>query len=74
MKRFPRSHRNGFIITLSYKKADGSWAPVDSFSPYLIEKDQYNEVTFVAVTTKALRINLKLSETGPGGIIEWKVN
>jgi hypothetical protein len=59
---------------LSYKKADGSWAPVDSFSPYLIEKDQYNEVTFVAVTTTGLRIDMKLSDAGPGGIIEWKVN
>jgi uncharacterized protein len=59
---------------LSYQKADDSWAPVNSFSPYLIEKDQYNEVTFVAVTTKGLRIDLRLSEAGPGGIIEWKVN
>lgn len=59
---------------LSYQKPDGTWAPVDSFSPYLIEKDQYNEVTFVAVTTKGIRIDLKLSKDGPGGIIEWKVN
>jgi len=59
---------------LSYQKADGRWAPVDSYSPYLIEKDQYNEVTFVAVTTKRLRIDLELSDAGPGGIIEWKVN
>jgi hypothetical protein len=56
--------------SLSYQKEDGTWAPVDSFSPYLIEKDQYNEVTFVAVTTKGLRIDLKLSDAGPGGIIE----
>ncbi len=59
---------------LSYLKTDGTWAGVDSFSPYLIEKDQYNEVTFVAVTTKGLRIDMKLSDAGPGGIIEWKVN
>jgi hypothetical protein len=59
---------------LSYLKDDGTWVPVDSFSPYLIEKDQYNEVTFVAVKTTGLRIDLKLSQTGPGGIIEWKVN
>ncbi|MFA6481390.1 MAG: glycoside hydrolase family 127 protein [Bacteroidales bacterium] len=59
---------------LSYKKEDGSWAPVDSFSPYLIEKDQYNEVTFVAVKTTGLRIDMKLNQVGPGGIIEWKVN
>ncbi|MDD4645523.1 MAG: glycoside hydrolase family 127 protein [Bacteroidales bacterium] len=59
---------------LSYQKSDGSWAPVNSFSPYLIEKDQYNEVTFVSVITKGLRIEMKLNEAGPGGIIEWKVN
>jgi uncharacterized protein len=59
---------------VSYRKADGTWKEVDSFSPYLIEKDQYNEVTFVAVTTTALRIDFKLSNNGPGGIIEWKVN
>jgi DUF1680 family protein len=59
---------------LSYRNSGGSWVPVDSFSPYLIEKDQYNEVTFVAVKTTGLRIDLKLSEKGPGGIIEWKVN
>jgi uncharacterized protein len=60
--------------SLSYQKEDGTWAPVDSFSPYLIEKDQYNEITFVAVTTKGLRIDLTLNDNGPGGIIEWKVN
>ena len=59
--------------SLSWLKPDGTWAPVDSFSPYLIEKDQYNEVTFVAVTTTALRIDMRLSDTLPGGIIEWKV-
>jgi DUF1680 family protein len=59
--------------SLSYLKADGSWSPVDSFSPYLIEKDQYNEVTFVAVNTLGLRIDMKLSADLPGGIIEWKV-
>jgi len=60
--------------SVSYLKPDGNWVPVDSFSPYLIEKDQYNEVTFVAVTTRGLRIDFKLSDAAPGGIIEWKVN
>jgi DUF1680 family protein len=58
---------------LSYQKSDGSWVPVNNYSPFSIDKDQYNDVAFAPVTTKGLRIDMQLSDKAPGGIIEWKV-
>jgi hypothetical protein len=41
--------------------------------PYGVEKGLGNEVTFKPVSTKALKIEVKLPEKNSAGIFEWEV-
>ncbi len=53
---------------------DGSeWKPVDSTSPYAVEKDKYNAVAFKPVTTTALRIEVTMQSGWSAGLEEWRV-
>jgi hypothetical protein len=64
--RPPRSWR------LLYK--DGNdWKPVEATSPYGVERDKYNRVTFKPVTTLALRLEAQLQDGFSAGIFEWKI-
>jgi hypothetical protein len=57
---------------LLYK--DGAeWKPVENLSPYGIEKDRYNKVTFKPVTTTALRLEVTMQKEWSAGLQEWKV-
>ena len=46
-------------------------APVAS--PYGVEMDRFNRVTFAPVKATALRLEVRLQPNWSGGILEWKV-
>ena len=56
-----------------YKDQRGEWTPVENSIPYGTEKGIGNEVVFKPVTTKALKIEIKLPEKYATGIFEWEV-
>ncbi len=57
---------------LLYKKGE-EWIPVNPKTPYPIVKDQYAEVSFDAIRTTALRLEVTLPKEHSGGIMEWIV-
>jgi hypothetical protein len=64
--RVPKSWR------LLYKDGD-TFKPVEGVSDYGTAADLYNTVTFPAVTTTALKVEIQLQDGVSGGILEWKV-
>ena len=56
-----------------YYKKDGEWVPVKTTSDYEIAKDKYNSVTFEAVKTTALKLEVQLPVDNATGIHEWIV-
>lgn len=64
--RLPKSWR------LLYREGD-AWKPVAARDPYGVTKDVYNKVTFDAVTTDALRLEVQLPDRFSAGIHEWRV-
>jgi len=58
---------------LMYRDA-GQWKTVPNASGFGVAKDTYNHVTFDAIATDALRIEVQLSKNVSGGILEWKVD
>ncbi|MBI2302377.1 MAG: glycoside hydrolase family 127 protein [Armatimonadetes bacterium] len=64
--RVPKSWR------LMYKAGD-QWLPVAAEGDYGVTKDGYNKVTFAAVETSALRIEVQLQPEVSGGVLEWKI-
>ena len=59
--------------SLQYRDGD-QWKPVAASTPYTIELDHYNRVTFSPVTTQALRLVVQLPADATSGIFEWRVN
>lgn len=49
------------------------WKPVTGAGTYPAARDTFNTVTFDAVKTTALRIQVQLQEEFSGGILEWTV-
>ena len=64
--RVPKSWR------LLVKDGD-TFKPVAAVAAYGVDKDGYNRVTFPAVTTTALKLEMQLQDGFSGGILEWKV-
>ncbi|MBI3721046.1 MAG: hypothetical protein HY248_00705 [Fimbriimonas ginsengisoli] len=57
---------------LLYK--DGAeWKLAENLSPYGVEKDRYNKVTFKPVTTTGLRLEVTMQKEWSAGLQEWKV-
>lgn len=56
-----------------YKDKNGEWVPVENTIPYRVEKGFANEVVFKPISTKALKIEVKLPEKNAAGIFEWEV-
>ena len=57
--------------SLFYK--DGNdWKAVEDPSPYGVEVNKYNKVTFKQITTSALRVEVKLKDNFSGGILRWR--
>jgi len=54
-------------------ESEGSWKPVVTKSAYTITRDDWDELTFEPVTTRALKLVVRLSEEYSGGIYEWEV-
>ena len=54
-------------------KHESSWRPVEVTSEYGVKKDQFNKVTFNAVETSGLRLEVQLQKNFSGGILEWNV-
>jgi DUF1680 family protein len=55
-----------------YKDGD-SWKPVRNREPYGTAKDRYNDVTFIPVTTPALRLEVTMQPEWSAGVQKWKV-
>ena len=49
------------------------WKPVEAASPYGVETDKFNLVTFKPVATTALRLEVQLQPKVSGGILEWRL-
>jgi len=55
-----------------YQQAD-SWVPVKNISPYEVARDRFCKVSFDAVTTKALRLEVVLPKEHSSGLYQWMV-
>ncbi|MBN2329290.1 MAG: glycoside hydrolase family 127 protein [Candidatus Omnitrophica bacterium] len=51
----------------------GQWLPASDPGECGVNKDQFNEVSFDAVKTSGLRLEIQLQEGFSGGILEWQV-
>jgi uncharacterized protein len=51
----------------------GEWKSVPGAAPCATEMDRFNRVTFDAIETQALRIEVQLQPEWSGGILEWRV-
>lgn len=56
-----------------YKDQKGEWLPVENTNAYGVEKGIGNEVIFKPVTTKAIKLEVKMAEKNAAGIFEWEV-
>ena len=54
-------------------QSDDAWKPVGKVSSYDVALDRSNRVTFDAVETTALRLEVQLQPEWSGGILEWSV-
>lgn len=57
------------ILTLN----DNVWEPVKNRIPYRVTKDGWDSVTFAPVTTRSVKIKVKLDKDFSSGIYEWIV-
>lgn len=57
---------------LLYQRAD-AWQEVPNASGFDTSADQFNRVTFDAVKTTVLRLEVKLQDGFSGGILQWNV-
>lgn len=58
---------------LYYKDASGEWKEVENPDKYTTNKGVANQVSFVPVTTKAVKLEVVLPEKNSSGIFEWSV-
>ncbi len=58
---------------LLYRTANNKWVPVQNATQYGVDADQFNKVTFSAVSTTALRLQVQLRPDFSAGILEWEV-
>jgi DUF1680 family protein len=56
-----------------YRTGEGKWEPVKNPSAYAIKKRDPVKITFDAVTTKALRLEVQLPKDFSAGLYEWDV-
>jgi hypothetical protein len=54
-------------------KSGDEWKPVAASGAYGVRKDAYNRVTFMPVTTAALRLEVTMQPGWSAGLQEWKV-
>ena len=51
----------------------GEFKPVSGAGAFGVEKDKFNKVSFDAVETRSVRIEVELQPDASGGILEWRV-
>lgn len=51
----------------------GEWKPVRGAATYGVEMDRFNRVSFDAVQTRAVRIEVQLQPGWSGGILNWRI-
>jgi hypothetical protein len=51
-----------------------TWKPIHNQSPFGSKLNQFNEITFPSVQTRALRIDVQLQPNYSSGILQWRVN
>ena len=56
-----------------YRDARGRWVPVAGDTEVGVAKNRFNKLSFPAVTTAALRLEVQLQPDWSGGILEWQV-
>lgn len=56
-----------------YKDKNDQWLSVENTNAYGVEKGLGNEIIFKPVTTKAIKLEVKLAEKNAAGIFEWEV-
>jgi len=49
------------------------WKPVEGAGHYGVNRDQFNRVDFTPVTTRGLRLEVRLQPKFSGGILQWKI-
>ena len=54
-------------------RSGDTWKPVSTSMKMGTQRDRFNRVEFVPVTTDSLRIEVQLREGASGGVLEWKV-
>ncbi|NED74827.1 transcriptional initiation protein Tat [Streptomyces sp. SID9944] len=57
---------------LEYRATDGSWQPAGADADHGTAIDRFNELSFPAVTTTALRITAQLKTGFSGGLLAWR--
>ncbi|MGW4321479.1 beta-L-arabinofuranosidase domain-containing protein [Streptomyces sp. NPDC004684] len=57
---------------LEYRAVDGSWQPAGADADHGTAIDRFNELSFPAVTTTALRITAQLKTGFSGGLLAWR--
>ena len=70
------ANRGGVRVPASWKllyKDGEEWRPVDSNGPFGTAKDSWNRITFLPVTTTALRLEIVMRPGVSAGLQEWKV-
>jgi len=73
---FDDTGRGGVRVPAKWRVlySDGAdWKAVDEASPYGVEKDKFNKVTFKPVTTGSLRIELTSQTQFSSGLQKWLV-
>jgi len=64
----------GCRIPLSWQifyKKDDEWVPVNNSGTYPIQKSSFNSISFLPVTTSALKLVVQLPEDNSAGLYEW---
>lgn len=61
------------VAQLEWLDGDGGWRPVDALVALGVARDAWNEQSFAPVTTRALRLRVRLQEDCSAGALEWEV-
>ncbi len=59
---------------LEWQDAAGDWQPVSAPAPLGVALDAWNAQVFAPVTTRALRLRVRLQEQASAGVLEWEVD
>ena len=73
---FDDTGHGGCRVPLSWRllfKDGQRWQPVEGAGEYGVKRDRFNRVDFTPVTTRGLRLEVRLQPKFSGGILQWKI-